>query len=152
MPIPRDKPLFGLTILVVDDELAMPLARLIDSLGGSGVAVRSIKSARQYLYDHPEGIDAAVIDLLLLNGNGAELIREMRLVRPNLPCLLISGLDVPTVAREALTGEVFLAKPFSAEALGMFVLEAIGKADTDPPPRDSAEFGEEELGTSEGKR
>lgn len=148
MPIPPDKPLQGLTVLVVDDELAQPLARLIDALGGSGVAVTSMVSARQYLADHPDGIDCFVADLLLAGENGADLIRESRIARRGMPAVLVSGYGLDRIQQEALEC-AFLQKPFEGDDLASAILEAIGKADTDPPPQHLPEFGDEELGTTD---
>lgn len=132
-PVPPDPDLTGITVLVVNDELAEVAGRVVETLGGRALVAHSIRDAREILSQNRP--DAAVIDLLLSDGNGTDLIRELRLTRPEFPCVLFSGLDLPTVAREEAPYAVFLGKPFSREELGAAVLEAIGKADTERPPR-----------------
>lgn len=121
----------GLVCVCVNDEMAEIMARFVDEMGGCGVAFRSTLKVRQYLTDH-DNVDCVVIDLLLAAENGADLIRELHLTRPELACVLVSGFDLETVARENIRG-VFLGKPFTPEELAEKILLAIGQSKADRP-------------------
>lgn len=127
--IPADA-LKGKVVVVVNDEMAAIMARHVDAMGGEGVAFHSMHAARDYLSEHTE-VDCAVIDLLMLDGNGSDLVRELAITRGP-PTVLISGVDLETVSREAMRG-VFLAKPFTAEQLAEKILLAIGEGETERP-------------------
>ena len=126
-------PIDGLRILIVDDEVADVTAKMVTKLGGVPLPTRSIAEARMVLARRT--FDAALVDLLLLNGNGADLIRELQLVQ-NLPCVLFSGVDAETMGFEGIDC-IFLAKPFTLETLRSALLEAIGESDTVAPPEGS---------------
>lgn len=131
--------------------MAEVMARFVDSKGGKGVPCRSLLAARYAIDENPGAFDCCVIDLLLLDGNGSNLIRELHLTHPRLPTVLCSGLDIDVVSRESLHG-VFLSKPFTPEALAAAIIDAMSKADTDRPPRDSevGDVPEEEPPTDKG--
>lgn len=124
--------LTGLTVLICDDDAATPLCRLVRSAGGVCEAYRSFVEARERLREDGEFFDVAIIDLFLLNGHGTDLIRELRIERPGLPCILLSGADQQTVMREELDCQ-FLGKPVEAGELYAAIVRAVENADTAPP-------------------
>ncbi|HEY3498034.1 MAG TPA: response regulator [Polyangiaceae bacterium] len=124
-----EKRLAGLYVLVVDDEIARPTQKLIENMGGRAVSATSIATAREVF--RAIRVDVLLIDLLLMNGNGAEFIAEIRRGRPKFPCVLFSGFDLD---RTELGFEaVLLPKPFSADQLADALLRAFERADTEPP-------------------
>ncbi len=126
------RPLRGLTVLICDDDAADPLCRLVRSYGAACEAYQSFREARARLRDDSEFFDVAIIDLVLLNGRGTDLIRELRVEKPHLPCVLLSGADHQTVMREGLDC-MFLQKPVDGSKLCEAILEAVVNADTSPP-------------------
>ena len=57
----------------------------------------------------PDSIDVAVIDIYLPDGNGLELVREMRQAKPQLGILALTGSldpDLEVLAKEAGADEV----------------------------------------------
>ncbi len=125
-----DKPLQGAVAFVVDDEMARVLCRTIEQLGGEAIAATSLATARVML--QLLRVDVAVIDVLLTNGEGPDLIRELHALYPKLPCVLISGMLAPIAGYEELECS-FLMKPFDQQELATAILDAIEQADTMPP-------------------
>lgn len=105
-------------VLVVDDnESLTEWMRL--ALTGHGFAVTK---AATYADGHAraqEGIDAAVLDFLLPDGDGVALGRALRARQPDLAVVIISGLDLGAddVAECERTGFAFLRKPFFGDDL-----------------------------------
>ena len=123
----------GETIMVVEDE---DLVRqvIVETLREQGYDCVEVESAQQALGLERSG---AAFDLLLTDiglpgrTDGRELARRIRLNRPRLPVLFISGHDVttPPGAREA--GEspvVYLPKPFEMTRLARKVREVLDAA------------------------
>lgn len=128
----RQGPLSGVTVLVVDDEIAEVTGRQLNALGAAVMLTRSIAHARDVLARAIAArvrIHCGVIDLLLHNGNGADLIREQRLIQPDFACVLISGVDLETLTLENVSG-VFLSKPFSRDELLVAVQQALQQVKT----------------------
>jgi ActR/RegA family two-component response regulator len=130
--------LAGIRALVLDDvhENAEQLCRSIEHLGGVAYQAHNITEAKRLLVVMEP--DVALVDLLLLNGNGLATIREFREHRPALACILVSGLDVPQGYEDESIP--FLPKPISLETLAATVLDAIGRMDTEPPPQTEREL------------
>jgi len=108
-------------VLIVDDEEALVklATETLTELGYSAVGLTSSAKALETFQQHPEQFDAVITDESMPGTSGSELIRKMRMVRPTLPMLLVSGYLSSAVverAREAGASEV-LTKPFSAHQL-----------------------------------
>ncbi len=108
-------------VLVVDDDAAVRalIARLLRARGFEVLEAEGADAAEEILERHPDGIDLLLTDLVMPRRYGWELAEAVRARRPWVPALYISGYaEQPEVAR-AITEDprVFLAKPFSPEAL-----------------------------------
>jgi DNA-binding NarL/FixJ family response regulator len=84
-------------ILLVEDNLpfAGAFAWLLEALPGfelEVVSVGSLAEARERLADG--GIDAALVDLVLPDGEGASLISEMSLAVPRVPSLALTAWPI----------------------------------------------------------
>ncbi|HOS38630.1 MAG TPA: transporter substrate-binding domain-containing protein [Spirochaetota bacterium] len=117
-------------IAVIDDEEAVVsyLERLLERGGYAVTSFIDPSAGLAWLRDHYETVDAVLLDVIMPQLDGAELVRVITTERPGLPVLLMSG-HVPTEA-EVRLGDFrehaasFLAKPLrSAE-----VLDAIAAA------------------------
>jgi PAS domain S-box-containing protein len=111
----------GQRILVVDDEesLVQLSSEILEDLGYVVVGVTSSAAARAAFATDPRGFDAMITDESMPSESGSELIRKLRVTRPALPIVLISGyLGSALVqrAREAGADEV-LKKPVSVRDL-----------------------------------
>jgi PAS domain S-box-containing protein len=112
-------------VMVIDDEEA--LVRLatetLTELGHSTVGFTSSAKAIAAFLADPEQFDAIITDESMPGASGSELIRKVRVLRPTIPILLVSGYLSAAVierAREAGASEV-LKKPLSARQLQVAV-------------------------------
>ena len=106
------------TILAVDDDRAV--LRLINSIltfhGYTVISADSGEKALELFAVEPEiTVDLLLVDIVMPNMNGPELVDHIWKLRPGLPALYCSGYS----GREFLWPEIarkvsYLAKPFSA--------------------------------------
>jgi two-component system nitrogen regulation response regulator NtrX len=105
------------TILVVDDEeeIRTSLSTLLETDGYDVVGAGDLASARRMVSENPP--DAVLLDVWLPDGNGLELLQEIRNRLPSLPVLMISGrADIATAVDALQKGAMdFLEKPLAAE-------------------------------------
>lgn len=114
------------TVAIVEDDTRV-LASIANLLEAAGYAAVSFTSAEAFL--DSEELDAAaclVADVRLPAADGLELHRRIRLERPSLPVIFISGNSDDDVRRRAFRGGAadFFSKPFEGAAL----LTAIDRA------------------------
>jgi CheY-like chemotaxis protein len=125
-------PLASPTVLVVDDNEALR-GVVRDVLEGAGYAVLEAVDAASALETaarHP--VQLLLTDLVLPGMDGVALAQRLRVARPGVRVLYMSGQLGDSVTGPARpTG--FLAKPFTAAALEDAVRTAL--ADRQPPPR-----------------
>jgi CheY-like chemotaxis protein len=83
----------GQTVMIVDDERALvALAEeSIAQLGYEPVGFDSSVAALQAYRDAPDRFDAVVTDESMPNLSGTDLAQEIRLLRPSIPIILMSG-------------------------------------------------------------
>jgi CheY-like chemotaxis protein len=105
------KPLLGLKILVVEDELlvAMQLGGMIRDLGGEVVGPAGSVAAAEELLTKSQ-IDGAVVDLRLGHETGTPLAE--RLIARGLPLILTTGYSEDLLP-EALKQTPRLSKPYT---------------------------------------
>ncbi len=118
------------TILVVDDEATLQrlIARVLGRAGFESVAVGDGDAAAAALEKEPDRFGAVVLDGTVPPGGGAEALRALLARKPDLGVVLTSGaeLDPPLRALLREYAGVFLAKPFSPDALVDAVRQALG--------------------------
>ena len=117
----------------VDDDLRVlgSLAMLMES---AGYAPQSFTSAEEFLQSPALALAACVITDLRMPGiDGLELQRRIRLVRPELPVIFVSGHSDDTARNRALRdgARAFFDKPFDCSVL----LNAIADALSAPPSK-----------------
>lgn len=122
---PAPAPLEPACVLVADDEAALTgaVTRHLRRAGHSVYAALSAGECRQLFETHADGIDVAVLDVILGDGDGRELALELLAKKPQLGVVLVSAarhkLDVPRDPRLAT-----LAKPFDVAALSAAIASA----------------------------
>jgi CheY-like chemotaxis protein len=112
-----DRPLLGLTILVVEDSrFASEAMRLLCLRSGARIRrADCIASARRHLDVYRPSV--AVVDLGLPDGSGLDLIARMQAMRPRVPIVLgTSGAEREAAAQEAARAgaDGFLPKPIES--------------------------------------
>jgi PAS domain S-box-containing protein len=119
------------TILLAEDEdgIRRVGVRLLTELGYTVIAARNGEEAVQ-LAAAQEKIDLLLSDVVMPEMNGIELWERLRLDRPALPALFLSGWATDAVVRHGiLDGQVpFLQKPFSSHQLGLKIREILDAA------------------------
>lgn len=107
------------TVLVVDDEpqVLNVAMRALERAGFHALGASGPARAEAICRDHPEPIDALVMDVVLDGSHGYDAVPHLLEVRPGMQVLYISGY--PGQLMFAATGvqAEFLLKPFNAEEL-----------------------------------
>ena len=101
-------------ILVVDDDEAI-CSLFKDALGETGHTVKTVSESSKGLELAKDGdYDLVFLDLKMPKMDGAELFRQIRAVKPNLPVTIITGYPDSDLMTRALTYGPFgvMSKPF----------------------------------------
>lgn len=117
------------TVLLADDEEVIRRVgkRILEDLGYTVLSAASGREAVEVANNHGGEIHLLVSDVVMPEKNGVEVWEELRLQRPALPALFLSGWASDAVVRHGiLDGQVpFLPKPFSSSQLGLKVREVL---------------------------
>jgi two-component system phosphate regulon response regulator OmpR len=106
-------------ILVVDDdpEIRKLLARYIESQGFRVLLAASCRELRDRLATNH--VDLIVLDVMLPDGSGLEMCRDLRAQRSNVPIILLTALkeDVDRIIGLEIGADDYLGKPFNPREL-----------------------------------
>lgn len=123
-------------VLVVDDEepLADLVAMALRHEGWVASVAYSARDALQRQKDTPH--DIAVLDIMLPDGDGLSLMKQLREIDSNLPVLFLTAKDAVDDRVQGLTlgGDDYVTKPFSLEELVARlrgILRRVGQETTD---------------------
>jgi two-component system OmpR family response regulator len=107
------------SILVVDDdpEIRKLLARYIESQGFRVLLAANCRELRDQLATHH--IDLIVLDVMLPDGSGLDLCRDLRAQRSSVPIILLTALkeDVDRIIGLEIGADDYLGKPFNPREL-----------------------------------
>jgi two-component system cell cycle sensor histidine kinase/response regulator CckA len=107
-----------LTILVVDDEASIRrLTRLFLERAGYDVLEAAGAFEAIGLLDAGRSLDLLISDLSMPGLNGDEMVSRLRITRPDLKVLYISGYTDLLAALRPVQTEGILNKPFTMQAL-----------------------------------
>lgn len=113
-------------LLIVDDEASLRdlLAVMFDEEGNNVETAGSIAEARVALHKHEP--DLVLCDLMLPDGSGLDLLREIKEKTPSVAVIMITAHESSKSAVEALKAGAFhyIAKPFDNEELKNIVRKA----------------------------
>jgi signal transduction histidine kinase/ActR/RegA family two-component response regulator len=119
-----------LILVVEDDSSVRALAvELLQRLGYRTLAAGDAAAALWLLADS-QGVSLLLADMVLPGGkNGAELAREVKHLRPDLPVLFMSGYTENAVIHNGRLDEGvrLLEKPFTSNALAIAVRQALDR-------------------------
>jgi DNA-binding NtrC family response regulator len=114
------------SVLVVDDEdlVRWSLGERLAKDGCDILAAGSLAEARSRA---EEGIDLALLDLRLPDGDGFDLLAELRRDDPDLPVVLMTGFSSVKGAVSAMKEGAFhyVAKPFDLDEVALVVRQAL---------------------------
>jgi two-component system, OmpR family, response regulator len=107
------------SILVVDDdpEIRKLLARYIESQGFRVLLAANCRELRDQLATHH--VDLIVLDVMLPDGSGLDLCRDLRAQRSSVPIILLTALkeDVDRIIGLEIGADDYLGKPFNPREL-----------------------------------
>ena len=130
------------TILVVEDGDAVRnlVCLMLVQNGYAVLEARDGRDALRVCEAHPEPIQLVLTDLVMPNMKGADLAERLRLARPGLRILLMSGYaDEPVVQRLGRNSMAFLPKPFTSVELVKKVRQVLDSPWNGLPPRRRAD-------------
>jgi CheY-like chemotaxis protein len=119
-------------ILVVDDSepVRFVISRSVAKLGFASDLARDGAQALSLFGANPGLYAAALVDVKLPGGmSGVDVVRELRLLRPELPAVLTSGYNLGGAMIESfekVDSVGFLQKPFKLETLAAAIRTALG--------------------------
>ena len=121
------------TILLVEDDLAVRKSarRVLSQCGYSVLQAANGTEALRVSQNHPSNIDALVVDLVMPGMSGREVARRLRLARPTLRVLYMSGYN-QTERNSHPEKIVLFRKPFTGSALAQKLREVLDEPKTDP--------------------
>ena len=115
-------------MIVEDEEMVRSLAsRSLREHGYTVLEARHGADAIRQLQSRPSGIDLVITDVVMPEMGGRELGRRLKLMRPSLPVLFISGYTGEDVIQRGLMDPdaPFQQKPFAPEGLARKVREML---------------------------
>lgn len=108
-------------VLIVDDDTAVcgVVALLLQHLGFTAFQAQSGEEACSVLAEHCAEIECVVLDALLPDANGTQVLTALRIVAPAIRVVVMSGSLPPEDAEEfrRLGAHVHLQKPFGLAEL-----------------------------------
>ena len=107
-------------LLVEDDPVVRHVVRLLLELEGDVVLeAKDGEEALKILAGHDGPLDLLLTDVMMPGLSGAEVCEKVRVARPGLPTLFVSGFYPEAVFpnQRLPEGSAFLAKPFMPEEL-----------------------------------
>ena len=107
------------TILVVEDEdqVRTLLVRLLEKRGYHVLPAENGRHALEVASGKLDSISLVVTDVVMPEMGGADLLRELRAQRPDLPFLCMTGYTREEVMDGEITRAHFIEKPFTPNRL-----------------------------------
>jgi CheY-like chemotaxis protein len=132
-PGPEEAPAMVLTgsetILVVEDEdeVRNLVRRILQKRGYRVLEAASGSEAVAQAQNFDGSIHLLLTDVVMPRMNGADVARTLRLLRPLLPVLYMSGYPDESMVQQGLIepGAMFIQKPFSPDALARRIREVL---------------------------
>ena len=119
------------TVLLIDDNAVQAATRqtILKRAGYFVIPVLNpVRALEQFRNsEFPDDVDLIITDHLMPGMTGAEFVRELRKTHPNLPVMVISGLDEAEAEYEGMN-VTFRLKPLLPEVLLQSVDQLIRKA------------------------
>jgi YesN/AraC family two-component response regulator len=121
-------------ILLVDDDIEFRL-EMKEALGEYEVLEASSGKEALKILKRPNEIDLVMLDVIMPGESGIDVLRDMKLIAPELGIIILTGFSSKDVAIEALKGHAdeYIEKPFdiekTKEIIEKVILVKTGKSD-----------------------
>jgi two-component system response regulator AtoC len=119
-------PMRPATILVVDDEQLIRWS-LTSRLEDEGYRVLEAENAADALKRFREGVDLVLLDYKLPDGDGLEILRQIKSTAPDILVILLTGYSSVELAVEAMKQGAYhyVNKPFNLDEIVLLVEKAL---------------------------
>jgi CheY-like chemotaxis protein len=110
----------GVVLVTEDEDPIRELSRrILEREGYTVLEARDGREAIRVAAGYPGPIELLITDLVMPNVGGTELFAHLRLLRPDLRVLFVSGYTDDDIVRRGLSDarSAFLQKPFTARSL-----------------------------------
>jgi DNA-binding NtrC family response regulator len=124
----KDLPVRGKETVLIDEEQLLSLAsETLEMYGYATVAAKSPGDAILLCADSGKRIDLVITDVVMPEMNGKELLERIKLMRPGMKSLYMSGYSADIVANRGVLNEgiTFLQKPFTSFLMAKKVREVL---------------------------
>ena len=119
------------TVLLVEDEqrLLEITAKMLEQMGCNVLTLTSPAKAIEAAKERSNIIDLLITDVVMPGMNGRELSERIREIRPDLPCLFMSGYTADIIGNRGIldTGIDFIQKPFSLQTLAEKIRQVMAR-------------------------
>ncbi len=115
-------------LLVEDDKAVLSLSKMmLEELGYTVLAAHTHVHAMNVVKVHRGDIHLLITDVVMPEMNGRELAEQLRVIRPNLKCLYMSGYTADAIAHGGILdkGVYFIQKPFRSDELAARVRQVL---------------------------
>ena len=111
-----------------DPDLFETVAQMLELIGYEAFISMRSKEALRLMESQPEKYDLVITDLNMPEMDGLELTARILEIRPDIPVVLCTGLDIMKVEREAKKAgvRVILPKPFFLRELKLVISNTLG--------------------------
>ncbi len=124
------------TVLVVDDEISLRhlLQATLTSKGYRVVTAANGLEAIDYLSQMDKPVDAVLLDLNMPGANGVDVFKVIRVGRPAIKVLILSGNLSAEARRElqSLGQNNFIQKPYALDEVGRHLRRLLDESDAGP--------------------
>jgi CheY-like chemotaxis protein len=124
-----DLPRGNETVLVAEDEPSVRslTVRVLQGLGYTVLETEQGAEALRLAREHAGEIHLLLTDVVMPLLGGKKLADELRVTRPDVKCLFISGYTDNAIVHQGILGEetAFLQKPFTAATLARKLREVL---------------------------
>ena len=120
----------GSRVLVVDDERVVrrALQRVLERDGHVVTLAECGLDAIDLYAKHWRDLDVVVLDVMMPDADGREVLRRMREVNPDVRAILSSGFTAESDPSLTVAGTWLLQKPYTPDQVRSVLAEALGGA------------------------
>lgn len=119
------------TVGLVEDEIA--LKNILEAyLSKEGINVLSCENTSQFKTISKDKVDIWVVDIMLPDGNGFEILKEIKFINKDIPIILMSarGESIDRVIGFEMGCDDYIAKPFLPKELVFRVKKILDRVHT----------------------